>query len=83
MGGALQAEYAADLVFQVSLIREVEELLVVAENDKVRGLDAHLGHVIDLQAAALIRGRLHPVWASAKTELSMPVVMRVEAWLFT
>ena len=38
----------------------MEQPGVVAENHKVRGLGAGLGHIVDLQAAALIRGRLHP-----------------------
>ena len=59
-GGALQAEHAADLVFQIPAIGKVEQLLVVAEHHKVGRADAHLGHVVDLQAAALVRGGLHP-----------------------
>ena len=42
------------------LIGEVEELFVVAEHDEVGRLDADLRHIIDLQAAALVRGGLDP-----------------------
>ena len=37
----------------------MEELLVVAENDKGRRFDAGLGHVVDLQAFSLIGRRLN------------------------
>ena len=33
---------------------------LIAENDKVGGLHPGLGHIIDLQAATLVRRRLHP-----------------------
>ena len=56
---ALKAEYRTDLVFYVALIGEVEELAGVAEDHEAGWLDAGLGHVIDLQAAALVCGRLH------------------------
>ena len=56
----LKAEYRTDLVFDVALIREMEQLTGVAENYKTGRFDAGLGHVIDFQAAALVRGRLNP-----------------------
>ena len=56
---ALQSEHAADLVFQIPLVGEVEQLLVVAEDDEVGRLHAHLRHVVDLQALALIGRRLY------------------------
>ena len=56
---ALQAEDFTDLVFQIALIREVEQAGIVAENNEVGGLGAGLGHVVDLQTAAFVRGRLH------------------------
>ena len=36
----------------------MEQLRVVAENNEMRRLDADLRHIINLQAAALVRGRL-------------------------
>ena len=37
----------------------MEQARVVAEDDKVRRLHADLRHIIDLQTASLVRGRLH------------------------
>ena len=37
----------------------MEQTLVVAEDDEMRGANTDLRHIIDLQAATLIRGRLH------------------------
>ena len=48
------------LVLQIALVGEVEQLLVVAETDKRRGLGGSLGHVVDFQPLALVGGRLHP-----------------------
>lgn len=59
-GGAVQTEDLPDLVFQIALIGEVEQPGVVAENDEMGRLGAGLGHVENLQAATLIRRRLHP-----------------------
>ena len=56
---ALQAEYFTNLVFQIPLIREVEQPSIITENNKVRGLCACLGHIVNLQSAALVRGGLH------------------------
>ena len=59
-GRALQAKYAADLVLQIPLIGEMEQPGIVAEADKVGGLDAGLGHIVDLQPPAPVRRRLNP-----------------------
>ena len=41
--GARQAEGISDLVLQVSLVGEVKQPGVVAEDDEMRGLDTDLG----------------------------------------
>ncbi|MPM98562.1 hypothetical protein SDC9_145750 [bioreactor metagenome] len=56
--GPRQAENGADLIFEIPLIGEVEQPRVVAEHHEMRGADAHLGHIIDLQPAALVGGGL-------------------------
>ena len=38
----------------------MEQVGTVHENDERRRLGACLGHIVDLQAAALVRGGLHP-----------------------
>ena len=38
----------------------MEQAAVVAEHHKVGWPDAHLGHVVDLQPAALVGGGLNP-----------------------
>src|SRR5574344_1067018 len=58
-GRALQPEYIADAVFNIPAIGEMEQLAAVAEDDKVRRFDADLRHVVDLQASALVGGRLN------------------------
>ena len=59
-GRSLQTEDTAELILQIALVGEVEQARVVAEDDKVRRLHADLRHIIDLQAASLVRGRLRP-----------------------
>ena len=57
--GSLQAKHLTNLVFQIPLIGEVEKAGIITENDEVRRLGAGLGHIVDLQAATLIRRRLN------------------------
>ena len=59
MGVPLQSERRADLVFDIPLIGEVEKLPAVAEDDEVRRSRTGLGHIIDLQTAALVGRRLY------------------------
>ena len=50
-----------DLVLQIPLIGKVEQLgRRLQKQTKCGRPDARLGHVVDLQAAALVRGGLHP-----------------------
>ena len=57
---SLKAEGTSNAVFKIPLIGEMEQPPVIAEHHKMRRLYADLRHVIDFQAAALIRGGLHP-----------------------
>ena len=60
---SFQAEGVADLVLQIPLVGEVEQLARRCRSTtKVGRLDAHLGHVVDLQPAALVGGRLDAGW---------------------
>ena len=47
------------VILDIALVGEVEELPAVAEDHKMGRADAGLGHVIDLQPASLVRGRLN------------------------
>ena len=53
-----KAEGLSETVFKISLIREMEELCVVAEDNEGGGSNADLSHVVDLEALALVGGRL-------------------------
>ena len=44
----------AELVLDIALIRVVEQLAAVAEDNEIRRAYGSLGHVIDLQALALV-----------------------------
>ena len=56
----LQTEVLADLVDEIALIAEMEQLLGVDEGHERRRAGGGLRQVEDLQAAALVAGRLHP-----------------------
>ena len=58
MGGACQAERLADLVFQIALVREMEQRFLVDEADERRRAGRDLGDIEYLQALALVRRRL-------------------------
>ena len=45
-GGAGKTKGRPQLVFDVALVRKMEQLLVVDENDKGGGPHADLGHVV-------------------------------------
>ncbi len=55
-----QTKVLPDLVDQIPLIAEMEQLFGVDEGHERRGTGGSLGQVEDLQAAALVTGRLHP-----------------------
>ena len=56
----LQTKVFADLVDEIPLIAEVEQVLCVHEGHERRGTGGGLRQVVDLQAAALVAGGLHP-----------------------
>lgn len=56
---SFKAEHRAYLIFYIALVREMEQLTAVAENDEIGRLDSGLRHVIYLEPSALIRGRLY------------------------
>ena len=58
-GGALKSKRFAQAVFNKPLIGKMEQLRVVAKDDKGGRRNRSLRHVIDLQASALIRRRLN------------------------
>ena len=58
-GSTLHGIGLTDLVFQIAHIGIMEQFGVVAEANEGGGLDAGLGDIVDLQAAALVRRRLN------------------------
>ena len=48
-GGAAEAEGLAQAIFQIALVRKVEQGRTVAEDHEGGGPHADLGHVVDLQ----------------------------------
>lgn len=54
-----KAEHGAYLIFYIALVREMEQLAAVAENDEIGRLYAGLRHVIYLESSAFIRRRLN------------------------
>ena len=57
-GRALEAVGLPQAVLDVPLVGEVEQLRRVAEQDEGGGSHLGLGHVVDLESLALVRGRL-------------------------
>ena len=58
MGGAGQTEGLPDLVFQIALIREMEQYLLVDEADECRRAGRDLGDIEHLEPLALVGRRL-------------------------
>ena len=57
--GPFKAEVFSNLIFQIALIGKMEQLCAVDKAGKGRWSSGHLGHVVNLQALALVRRRLH------------------------
>ena len=72
-----QSKDGTELIFQISLIGEMEQPGVVAERHKMGRFHADLGHIINLQPAALVTGGCTRAVASSKMLLSIPVVTRM------
>ena len=52
--GSLEAESIPDLIFQISGIRKMHQLLVIYKNDEGGRLHCHLGNIEKLQALSLV-----------------------------
>ena len=55
----VKAEHLADLILDISLIRKMEQLGIIAEDNEHRRLDRRLSDVVYLEPSALICRRLN------------------------
>ena len=58
-GSTLKAKDFTEFIFDISLIREMEEFSIINEQHESRSLNAGLSHIIDFKAFTLIRRRLN------------------------
>ena len=56
-GGSPEIEGFPDLIFNITRIRKMHQLLVIYENDEGRRADGHLRNIEQLQTPSLIRRR--------------------------